>query len=64
MVHIYMPQIYMKERYHKVMGCFVIHIDETDKRFYELMLWDRKKISLIEDDLYYPRLFDTIKKNN
>jgi len=40
-----------------------MHIDETERRSYELMLWDLKKISVIEDDQTYPWIFSTIEQH-
>lgn len=36
------------------MSCLVMHVDVTERRFYDLILWDRKNINIIEDYLAYP----------
>lgn len=46
------------------MDWFVIHIDEIERIFYDMMLWNWKKISVTKNYPVYPWLFSTTIKQH
>lgn len=42
-----------KRYFFNIRGCFVVHINEIECRFNELILWDQKKVVFIHGELDY-----------